>query len=222
VKLVAKKEGRANWASMSTMAELAAAKGLGSSHPTEVEVFLNSLPEGELTAAQLEGEEHFGCPLASLFEGTSASITAVLEADPAAKFSPKVRLLHVLQEAGRVLDAKAALLNGEEGTLEKVGELMNASHSSLAGQYECSCPELDELVRIARDAGAKGARLVGAGWGGCIVALVQASNTQSVVTAIKEQYYTAKGRSDLLETGVFIVSPSAGAAVYTNSEECEM
>ncbi len=222
VKLVAKKEGRANWASMNTMQELAAAKGLGSSHPSEVEVFLNSLPEGELTAAQLEGEEHFGCPLASLFEGSTASVTAVLEADPSAKFNCKARLLHVLQEAGRVLDAKAALMNGEEGTLDAVGQLMNASHSSLAGQYDCSCPELDALVEVARGAGAKGARLVGAGWGGCIIALVQAGHVQAVVDAIKTEYYTAKGRTDLVDTGVFVVSPSAGAAVYTNSDECEM
>ena len=222
VKLVAKKEGRANWAEMHTMQQLAAAKGLGSSHPSEVEVFLNSLPEGALTAAQLEGEEHFGCPLASLFDGANASVTAVLEADPAATFECKARLLHVLQEAGRVLDAKAALMNGEEETLTQVGELMNASHSSLAGQYDCSCPELDALVEVARGAGAKGARLVGAGWGGCIIALVQAGNVQAVVEAIKTDYYAAKGRSDLAETGVFVVSPSAGAAVYTNSDECEM
>jgi len=222
VKLVAKKEGRANWASLNTMQELAAAKGLGSAHPSEVEVFLNSLPEGELTAAQLEGEEHFGCPLASLFEGATASVAAVLQADPNAKFSCKARLLHVLQEAGRVLDAKAALMNGEEGTLQSVGELMNASHSSLAAQYDCSCPELDALVEVARAAGAKGARLVGAGWGGCIIALVQAGSVQAVVDAIKTDYYAAKGRADLVESGVFVVSPSAGAAVYTNSEECEM
>ncbi|WOF72979.1 galactokinase [Parvibaculaceae bacterium PLY_AMNH_Bact1] len=79
------------------------------------------------------------------------------------------RVRHVLSEQARTLTATEALRAGDMSLL---GDLMNDSHESLRTDFEVSTGSLDRLVAAARDAGALGARLTGAGFGGCIVALV--------------------------------------------------
>jgi N-acetylgalactosamine kinase len=88
------------------------------------------------------------------------------EAAAAAALKLQDRALHVLQEASRVracvsLCSTASLSDADK--LQQLGALMNASHASCAGLYECSCEELDKLVDAARAAGALGARLTGGG-----------------------------------------------------------
>ncbi len=78
------------------------------------------------------------------------------------------RVRHVVEEQARVAEAVAAL----RATGHLPGELLNASHQSLRTLYECSCPELDWLVVAAQEQpGVTGARLTGAGWGGCAIAV---------------------------------------------------
>ncbi len=79
------------------------------------------------------------------------------------------RVRHVLSEQARTLTATEALRAGDMSLL---GDLMNDSHESLRTDFEVSTGSLDRLVAAARGAGALGARLTGAGFGGCIVALV--------------------------------------------------
>lgn len=79
------------------------------------------------------------------------------------------RARHVVSENDRVLAAVAAL---ESADVEQFGRLMLESHRSLAEEFEVSVPALDQLVASAVAMGAYGARLTGAGFGGCIVALV--------------------------------------------------
>lgn len=95
---------------------------------------------------------------------------------------------------------------------------MDASHASCAKQYECSCPELDALVAAAKGAGALGARLTGAGWGGCTVSLVREADAAPFMAALREQYYKpllASGAVTDAEMGdvLFSSPPSSGAAV---------
>jgi galactokinase len=78
------------------------------------------------------------------------------------------RVRHVLSENARVRETVAAL---QAGDLRRVGALLDASHASLRDQYECSTPAVEATVRRLLDAGAIGARLVGGGFGGSVLAL---------------------------------------------------
>ena len=78
------------------------------------------------------------------------------------------RARHVIEEQMRVAEAVAGL----RATGHLPGELANASHESLRTLYECSTPQLDWLAMAVRDQpGVAGARLTGAGWGGCVIAV---------------------------------------------------
>lgn len=115
------------------------------------------------------------------------------------------RAEHVIAENERVLRAVEAL---KEGNLPRLGALMNESHESLRTKYEVSCEELDALVGIARQVdGVYGARLVGAGFGGCIIAAVAPEAVEALERALIKRYYEPKG----LEPAVYAVKPSEGA-----------
>lgn len=80
------------------------------------------------------------------------------------------RARHVVEEIERTREAEALLATGD---VQHFGELMNECHVSLRDLYEVSCPELDVMVRVAQSLeGCHGARLTGAGFGGCTVNLV--------------------------------------------------
>ena len=91
------------------------------------------------------------------------------------------RARHVVLENDRVTAATSAFTSGDMAGL---GALMNASHDSLAQDYAVSSDILDDMVAAARQAGALGARLTGAGFGGCIVCLVQSADANSVLDAV--------------------------------------
>jgi galactokinase len=119
------------------------------------------------------------------------------------------RFRHVVTEGARVARAETAM---REGSRVGFGMLMNGSHASLVEDYEVSIPELDELVAISRDSGAAGARLTGAGMGGCIVALCTDSEVDSIIGDLAERYYAPRDRvAD--EDVLFAATPSAGASV---------
>jgi galactokinase len=122
------------------------------------------------------------------------------------------RFRHVITEGARVIRAEIAMRGG---SLAGFGILMNGSHASLAEDYEVSIPELDDLVDIARDAGAVGARLTGAGMGGCIVALCPESKAAAVLEALADRFYGPRGRVDDLGDHLFVAEPAAGASVET-------
>jgi len=122
------------------------------------------------------------------------------------------RFRHVITEGARVIRAEVAM---RSRSLTGFGILMNGSHASLAEDYEVSIRELDDLVAIARDAGAVGARLTGAGMGGCIVALCADETVSEVLTAIRDDYYAARNRIDDLDDHLFVAKPSQGASVTT-------
>jgi galactokinase len=120
------------------------------------------------------------------------------------------RFRHVVSEGARVVEAEAAMARSD---LQTFGRLMNASHHSLRDDYDVSCGELDQLVDIALGAGASGARLTGAGFGGCIVALAAAERADQVLRALADQFYADREVPGDLGDHLFVAEPSDGASV---------
>jgi galactokinase len=112
-----------------------------------------------------------------------------VEAAAAALGDPGLRRArHVVTENGRVLEAVALLRAGE---LDRLGPLLAASHASLRDDYEVSSPELDTAVAAAVDAGAVGARMTGAGFGGSAIALARADLAGRVAERAAEAFAAA-------------------------------
>jgi galactokinase len=146
---------------------------------------------------------------------TEPGVTALRDVTPAmldahrARMDPLVagRAEHVVHENERVLAAVAAF---EAGDLPAVGRLFAASQASMRDLFGISSPELDALVEIASGVdGVYGARLTGAGFGGCTINLVRRDAARALREAVERQYETRTG----LHARVFEVEPSGGAAV---------
>jgi galactokinase len=111
---------------------------------------------------------------------------------------------HVVTENARVL-ASVEALEGDD--LEQLGRLMLASHESLRNDYQVSTPELDALVAALVGAGALGARLTGAGFGGAVVAACDVSEVSAVGDAAMARYRAETG----LEPQAFTCRAVSGA-----------
>ena len=116
------------------------------------------------------------------------------------------RVRHVQTENQRVRDFAAAL---ERRDLADAGRLLLEGHASLRDDYEVSIPELDLLVELAREAGAYGARLLGGGFGGSILALAEAVRADDVAAAVSSAYRERTGR----DGASLVAVASAGAAI---------
>ncbi|WP_082159498.1 galactokinase [Micromonospora sp. HK10] len=95
------------------------------------------------------------------------------------------RVRHVVTEDQRVLDTVALLRAGRVG---EIGPLLTASHASMRDDFEITVPEIDTAVEAALAAGAYGARMTGGGFGGCVLALVDASAADAVADAVAAAY----------------------------------
>jgi galactokinase len=115
---------------------------------------------------------------------------------------------HVVSENARVLDFVAALRAGQ---LDELGRLMGASHASLRDDFQVSTPELDALVELLCGAGAFGARLTGAGFGGCVVALFPAGAGVDGAASVADHY---RARTGLVATP-YLVHAVGGAGLVT-------
>jgi galactokinase len=126
-----------------------------------------------------------------------------------AKLPPKVqkRARHVVEEIERTRQAVKFL---ETGDMAGFGDLMNECHASLRDLYEVSCEELDAMVRVAQSLdGCYGARLTGAGFGGCTVNLVDRQTARDFSLALAAGYESATGR----QAGIYLCRASAGAGL---------
>ncbi len=129
--------------------------------------------------------------------GPSGGYPGLLARHPAAALRRAVRSLppplarratHILEEARRVGRAASALRRGDA---EALGGLLDDSHESLRRDYEVSTEALDRLVRTARDRGALGARLTGAGLGGSAVVLTTPDRAAALLDSLRRDYAVA-------------------------------
>jgi galactokinase len=122
------------------------------------------------------------------------------------------RFRHVITEAQRV-DRAVSALTGK--SLTTFGHLMAASHVSLRDDYDVSCPELDRLVDLAMDGGAVGARLTGAGLGGCIIALGTVETVPGMLARFDRDFYRERVGVAALDAVRFVAVPGNGATITT-------
>ncbi|KAL6718951.1 galactokinase [Lecanora helva] len=134
------------------------------------------------------------------------------------RFYLQQRTHHVFTEALRVQRFKRLLqsppVDANTALLPKLGAILNESHASSRDVYVHSCPEIDEMCKIALGAGSYGGRITGAGWGGCSVHLVPKDKVEAVKSAWEEKYYR-KREPDITEANlaeaIVVSEPGHGA-----------
>ena len=122
--------------------------------------------------------------------------------------SEYIRARHAVTEMKRVLDCVEALASED---FTQVGQLLNQSHNSLRDDYTVSCPELDTAVEASLAAGALGARMVGGGFGGSAIALIEASKTSQTISAVEKAFADKKFKAPRFFTSL----PSQGAELLS-------
>ena len=137
----------------------------------------------------------------SLRDATAADVEALRdELDPAVYR----RCAYVVAENQRVLSVCASL---ERGDMAAVGAAMYATHDGLAHGYEVSCPELDILVDAAHGLpGVLGARMMGGGFGGCTINLVENDHLAAFHAGMAVAYHDRLGK----EPAIHVCRPTAG------------
>jgi galactokinase len=115
------------------------------------------------------------------------------------------RVRHIVTENARVLDVVAALRAGDD--VRTIGPALTASHASMRDDFEITVPQIDVAVDAALEAGAYGARMTGGGFGGCVLALVEADRAEEVVRAVEAAYDAAGFRAPT----AFVAAAADGA-----------
>ncbi len=117
------------------------------------------------------------------------------------------RARHIVTENARVLEDVEVM---KAGNVKRLGELFNASHISLRDDFEVTNEALNQIVECAQEQpGCYGARMTGAGFGGCAVALVQEEKAEEFTHAVSAAYRQKSG----LDASVYVCKASEGASI---------
>jgi galactokinase len=109
-----------------------------------------------------------------------------------------------------VLDAVQSL---EASDYQKLGQLMYATHDGLSNDYEVSCPELDFLVdSVRKEPNVIGARMMGGGFGGCSINLIEKGTEKELISKVTEAYRSAFG----IELSAYKIKISKGTTEIKN------
>jgi len=99
----------------------------------------------------------------------------------------------------------------DDERMREIGDALNQSHASLRDYYDVSTPEVERLVEIiTADSLVYGARLMGGGFGGNILALTTAENTRALIDRAQNEFYAPRGRDVIGEGSVMISTPGDG------------
>lgn len=110
-----------------------------------------------------------------------------------------------------------------DAAMRELGALINESHASLRDLYDVCTPEVNRLIDVVRaDAQVYGARLMGGGFGGNVLALTRAENVAALIERVQVEFYAPRGRDALSEGAVMVSTPGDGLSVINISEdECD-
>ena len=178
------------------------------------ETFLATLPE--TISIETIKERH-----PATFSELERSFPALLNETSRWPLKTRIRSLHHLGEVKRVALATETLKSIEDeessdhtfAAMERIGKLLDESHGSLRDLYEVSAPEVEELIGIIRDdEQVLGARLMGGGFGGNVLALTTRDHTQKLIQRVQEHYYSPRDRDGVREGSVMVSTPGPGLA----------
>lgn len=115
------------------------------------------------------------------------------------------RARHIITENQRVLDTVSLL---RDGRVREIGPLLTASHASMRDDFEITVDQVDTAVEAALAAGAHGARMTGGGFGGCVLALIDAERAEAIAAAVAEAYR----KKDFTAPTSWVATAGPGAA----------
>lgn len=191
----------------------------GSGDQSMTQVVHELLHEGRYEGKEVE--EATGFSLEAILGDTSTVKDVIEFAQSKGGFKLRDRACHVYSESARVYQFQRVCQQATGSADEKftmLGKLMNSSHKSCSELYECSCEELEELVKDCMEAGAIGSRLTGAGWGGCTVSLVKDDDLGGFIDKLRSTFFAKRIRDGTLkeenfEQACFASKPSSGGAL---------
>ena len=182
-------------------------------------VVINSMVQHELAAESGYNERRAACervvarirsdhPEVKTLRAVNRSLLKSYQNDLSAEDYRRAR--YVLDENQRVQDTVAAL---QRGDIQEAGALIFRSHAGMRDDYQITTPELDKLVELAREHGALGARMMGGGFGGCTVNLLEKNSKEETVDSIVQKYQRAYN----LKPEVYELALSGGVERRTES-----
>lgn len=184
----------------------------------DVERLLESLPE-TITLSEMEPR------YSDAFSACERAFPALVRERKRNPLRVRDRARHHLGEVRRVIEARdelqaaASLASAADSAMRRIGGLLNASHQSLRDLYEVCTPEVEELVGIiTSDPAVYGARLMGGGFGGNILALTTEDRVLALIARVREHFYGPRGRDADRNGSVMISTPGAGLSALGMEE----
>jgi galactokinase/CTP:molybdopterin cytidylyltransferase MocA len=184
----------------------------------ELESLLNELPQ-TLALAEIELD------YPETFSACARSFPALVKERATRPLRVRARALHHLGEVRRIATAtllldrvpqqqsEADVREQTDSAMRSLGRLLNESHDSLRDLYEVSTPEVEQLIEIIRsDTEVYGARLMGGGFGGNVLALTSAENVSDLIERVQAAYYGPQDRQAIGEGAVMVSTPGDGLA----------